>query len=167
MAFVYEQANEKSGEEEKMFRARNPCRRYLTHTIFPIFYQRLGETWQLKQQHQDWGGRRVRTSDVEEAVLDHMAMEPSISTRLFAHEMGISIVLQAYGRLYGNSNCTLPPTERAIFDSWWLHTSPNGYCTSVRLILMYFTEEACATETECLIFGIVMYRPMGICALQL
>ena len=143
------------GKAERLYWARYPLSSNLTHTMFLRLLQ-----WK--------GNRAIETTipgpmrkvncmnsrGMEEAVLDHMAEEPSISTWWVAHEMVVP------HRTVWNSGAPLQPTESACFDSCWLWTlhhfqsmvtiSVYGQSsfTCVRYVL--FINEACFTRDRML-----------------
>ena len=107
-----------------------PNRRTPHHTTFTAVYQRLRETGSFSRGPGQGRRRTVRTLQFEEAVLQHVERDPSISTRAIARNMGTNqtnvrnVLHEQFLRPFHLERVhNLEPVDyapRAQFSQWYL-----------------------------------------------
>lgn len=91
MHFVYGLADGNAAEARRLYAERYPNRVLPVARVFTNIHRRLGEMGQLGRYAADAGrGRNVRNPELEEAVLQHFADQPSTSTRAVGNQLGVS-----------------------------------------------------------------------------
>lgn len=91
MHLVYGEANCSGAAARELYRSRFPNRHIPTHSMFGRLHRRLRETGRFDRRMVDTGaGRRTRTPDLEEAVLEEVHNDPGTSTRAIAAKTGVS-----------------------------------------------------------------------------
>lgn len=151
MVFMYGRANGNGREAARLYQESFPNRHQPNHKTFAALFQRLAETGMVLRETPltDKGRPRTRrTHDFEEAILDHVAENPSVSTRQLAVTFNVDHMtawrtihdqlLYPYHlqRVQGLSPADYP--QRETFCRWFIHQSANPLF--IRTVL--FTDEA-------------------------
>jgi hypothetical protein len=91
MHYVYGLADGNAAEARRIYSERYPRRDLPCERTFSRIHQRLQETGSFGRQTADVGRpRTVRTAELEDRVLQHVANDPSASTRRIAAREGVS-----------------------------------------------------------------------------
>lgn len=91
MHFCYGLANGNSLSAKRIYEDKYPNQVIPNHTIFVRLHQRLSENGGFNAQHQNKGRpRTVSTTDLEEAVLNEIAEDPNLSSRILAFRHNVS-----------------------------------------------------------------------------
>ena len=90
MIMCYGEARGNGRQARRIYEQRYPNRRHPHHTTFAAIHRRLGETGNLRPRAVGGGRRDVRTPDFEDAVVERVTNEPSVSTRATARALNVS-----------------------------------------------------------------------------
>jgi hypothetical protein len=91
MLLMYGRANCNGRRAARLYQERFPDRRHPNHKTLAAVDRQLRETGTFKPVSVGWGRQRaVRTSDMEERVLDHVDRDAGVSTRQVGEELNVS-----------------------------------------------------------------------------
>ncbi|XP_066600142.1 uncharacterized protein [Prorops nasuta] len=153
MHLVYGKADGNSSKAARLYREKFPNRRHPDRRFFISLAQRLRENGSFEYQKAPGASRTTRTVEFEEAVLNRVREDPTLSTRAIAYELQTSNtnvwrVLNEEGMhpYHYRKVQGLKPTDfhaRVHFCEWFLRKcgEDNGFARSV-----LFTDEACFTR---------------------
>lgn len=149
MIMCYGEARGNGRQARRIYEQRYPNRRHPHHTTFAAIHRRLGETGNLRPRAVGGGRRDVRTPDFEDAVVERVTNEPSVSTRATARAMNVSHmsvyrVLREYNlhAYHLQKVQALGPEDyvpRMNFVQWFLHQSVNDASFPTQVL---FSDEA-------------------------